>query len=362
MITFITIIIVAIFIYFLFKKYGTQNQEPENSKRQKEEKDMVSISSKTEGNTTTMTIDLNKEELLSRIKNGSIGQEDYTNDDYIENIVGFYGTEQFSQDKEYCVVYADGHYENDKWKKGHFAVVNGKKLLFKKRLERPNDCYVCNNGISICCDWLNSDDLEGKFIVFDQTGKLIFSKKTTANIGSSGISDDGKIAIFETYFSKTEDADQIFVIDTARCKVISRFNRPTSFNDTQIDTIKGLIKLIDNRKFIYEVDYSGNQTNKEEYDNQILNKGSIYDKLWFYSEKPDEEKFQDNNYLEVLYKAIKDEDAKYSFGLDRIYRMIGEYFEANNDIERTIEYWEKALEINPKVGVKRKLDKLKHNK
>ena len=320
---------------------------------------MVSISSKTERNTTTITIDLDEKGLLSRTENRNLGQEKCTSNEYIEEIVGFYGTKQFSQNKEYCVVYSDGYYENAKWKKGHFAVVNGKKLLFKKRLERPNDCYVSNNGISICCDWLNTDDLEGKFIVFDQTGKLIFSKKTTANIGSSGISDDGEIAIFETYNSKTEDADQIFVIDTVQCKAISMFNRPISFNNTQIDTKKGLIKLIDNRKFIYEVDYSGNQTNKEQYDNQILNKGSIYDKLWFYSEKPNEEKFQDKNYLEILYKATKDNDTKYSFGLDRIYRMIGEYFEANNDVVKTIEYWERALEINPKVGVKRKLDKLK---
>ncbi len=360
MTAFITILIVAIVIYLLVKKNGNQNQEIENSKRQKERKDLVNISSETEDN--TITINLNEEELLRRIEDGSFGKEDYSDEKSIEDIVGFYGKKQFSRNKSFCVVYSDGLYENDKWEKGHFAVLNGENLLFKKRLERPNNCYVSDNGISICCDWLNIDNLEGKFIVFDQRGKQIFSKKITANLGSSGISDDGKIAIFETYNSGTEDSNQIFIVNIEQGKIFSKFDRPSSFIETQIDTEKGLIKLIDNRKFIFEVDYSGNQTNREEYDAQILNKGSIYDKLWFYSEKPDEKKLQDNNYLDILYKATKDEDSKYSFGLDRIYRKIGEYYEANNDIEKTIEYWKKAIEINPKVGVKRKLDKIKNKK
>ncbi len=350
---FITILVIGGLIYLFTRKKG---------KGKTQTNDIVNISSHTKGNTTTMSIDLNKEGLLRRVKNGSFGQNEYSDDEYIEDIVGFYGTEKFSQNKKFCIVHSDGNYENDKWKKGQFAVLSGKKLLFKKRLERPHDCHISNSGISICCDWLNTDDLAGKFIAFDVTGKQIFSKKTAANLGSCAISNDGKIAIFETYNSKTEDADQIFVIDLEKGNITSKFDRPIAFIEAEFDTEKGLIKLIDNRKFAYEVDYNGNQTNKEEYDTKILEKGSVYDKLWFFIDKPDEEKFSERNYLDLLFKAIKDKDAQYSFGLDKLYRMIGEYYEANDETPQTIEYWEKAIEINPKVGVKRKLDKLKSKK
>lgn len=345
--------------------YPAQFLPPSQRKRKRSDDSgskLVNISSQTEGNTTTMTIDLNEEELIKRIKDGSFDAYEYSTDECIEDVVGFYGNEQFSKNKKYRVVYSDGYSDNDKWKKGQFAVLNGDKLLFKKRLERPNDCHISNNGISICCDWLNIDDLEGKFIAFDLTGKEIFSRKTTAGLGSSGISNDGRIALFETYNSDTEDADQIFVVDLEQGKIISKFDRPTAFIKTEIDTESGRIRLIDNRGFIFEIDFTGNQTNQEEYDSQILQKGSIYDKLWFYSDKPAEEKFQDKNYLDILYKALKDNDCQYSYGFDRLYRMIGEYYEANNDIKKTIEYWEKAIEVNPKVGVKRKLDKLRSEK
>lgn len=67
-------------------------------------------------------------------------------------------------------------------------------------------------------------------------------------------------------------------------------------------------------------------------------------------------------YKELLENALVDNDASYSFGKDRLFRMMGEYFEANGDIQRTIDNWEKAIEINPKVGVKRKLDTLRKKK
>ncbi len=76
-------------------------------------------------------------------------------------------------------------------------------------------------------------------------------------------------------------------------------------------------------------------------------------------EKPEEVNFKDKNYLDLLTLATKDKEAKYAFGADRIYRLIGEYHEANNNIEQTIANWERAISINPKVGIKRKLDKLK---
>ncbi|MGL4669820.1 MAG: hypothetical protein ACRCVG_04405 [Methanobacteriaceae archaeon] len=40
------------------------------------------------------------------------------------------------------------------------------------------------------------------------------------------------------------------------------------------------------------------------------------------------------------------------------YRVIGEIYEGNNDIEKTLKYFEKALAISERVGIKRKYNKL----
>jgi len=84
-----------------------------------------------------------------------------------------------------------------------------------------------------------------------------------------------------------------------------------------------------------------------------------YVKMRFYEEKPEQEKFSDPYYLQLLELALADENASYSFGMDRIYRKIGEYYEANDQPNKTIEIWDRAIAINGKVGIARRLELLK---
>jgi hypothetical protein len=334
------------------KTIATKN----NSNKTKDE--IVNVTSKNVGNNTLeFTIKLNEEVFLKKLKDGTLGSG--KRETTIENIAGFYGTKQYSSNQLYCVYYADRHYENNEWKNGDIALIKEKTLLFKKKLQRPNDCFVSNDGIVIACDWLNSDELTGEFLIFNSKGEELFSKKTTANLGNCAISDNSQIALFETHNSNTNDGGRIFIIDIPQKQVIRTIERPASFNSAKIDTEAKRIELIDHKGFTFEIDFEGNQTNAEEYENQILTKGSVYDRLWVYAEKPDEIKLKDQKYLELLTNALTDDDASYSFGKDKILRMIGDYHEANGNIEKTIENWEKAFSVNPKVGVKRKLDALK---
>lgn len=343
---------------FLNTQQQAHTTATQKSNSSKSSEKLVNITTKSVGNNTTeMTIELNEDVFLKKLKDGTLGSGKQEID--IEDITGFYGRKQYSPNRQYCVSYADGHFENDKCKNGDIALVKDKKLLFKKKLQRPNDCFVSNDGIVIACDWLNSDALTGKLLIFNETGEELFSKKTTANLGNCAISDNSQIALFETHNSDTNDGDKIFIVDIASKQIIKRFERPASFNSAIIDTENKRIKLKDHKGFVFEIDFDGNQTNIEEYENHILTKGSVYDRLWVYADKPDEIKLKDPKYLELLTKALTDKDASYSFGNDKIYRMIGEYHEANEDISKTIENWEKAMQINPKIGVKRKLDNLK---
>jgi len=332
------------------------NTTASNSDEIKDE--IVKVKSKNVGNNSTeFTIELNEEVFLKKLKDRTLGSG--KRETSIEDITGFYGNKQYSTNKTFCVSYADGHYNNDKWKIGNIALIKDNKLLFKKKVQRPNDCFVSNSGIVICCDWLNSESLVGKFLIYDAAGEEIFSKKTTANLGNCAISDNSEIALFETHNSETNDGDKIFIVDIAQKEIIKKFERPVSFNDAKIDTDCKRIKLKDNKGFVYEIDFDGNQTNESDYENQILTKGSVYDRLCLYADKPKEVKLKESKYLELLTKALTDEDATYSFGKDKIFRMIGDYHEANGNIDKTIENWEKAFSVNPKVGVKRKLDILK---
>jgi hypothetical protein len=319
---------------------------------------LVNITSKQVGdNITELYIELNEQELIKKTKEGVLRTD--KQEKTLEDITGIYGRESYSPNKEYCVSYCDGHYEGNKWKNGDIALVKDKTLLFKKKIQRPNDCFVSNNGIVICCDWQNSDALTGRLLIFDIKGEQLFAKKTTANLGMCAISDNSEIALFETYNSDTNDSDSIFIIDVKQQNIIHRFTRPTSFNKAIIDTDKRHIKLIDYRGFIYEIDFEGNQTNNNDYEKQIMTNGSIHDRLSLYSSKPDELKLNDARYLELLTESLTDKDVLYTFGQDKIQRMIGEFYEANDDSVKAIEHWEIALQLNPKIGLKRRLEAIR---
>ncbi|QLG43976.1 hypothetical protein [Costertonia aggregata] len=101
-------------------------------------------------------------------------------------------------------------------------------------MERPNDCKVSNDGIVICCDWLNWTELSGCFKIFDSFGEELISIKTKANLGNSSISLDSKIALVETHNSDNEDGDKIFLFDIPNRNLIAKLDRPTSFVKAKI--------------------------------------------------------------------------------------------------------------------------------
>lgn len=345
----IVIGIIGIVLVKLLKKKKPDEKETE----------LFSVKTKRKGNYhSELTIELNEEEFLKRAKNGTLNNgKPYQKT--LKDIAGFYGIEKKSPNKKYSVYFSDGMYEGSKWRNGNLALIYDTHLLFTKKIERPNYCKVNDKGTVICCDWLNSDNLTGKFYIFDESGNELFSYKAKANLGNCSISDNSEIAIFETHIAENNDGDKLFIIDVQLSKIRKKIDRPVSFNKAKIDTNKQRIKLIGPDGFDYEIDFNGKHTNQNEYEKQILEKGSVYDILYHYENKPDEIKFNDENFLITLQRAITDKEASYSFGLDGIYRKIGEYHEKNGDIPKTIEFWEKAIEVNPKVGVKRKLNSYK---
>ncbi|WP_370173247.1 hypothetical protein [Leeuwenhoekiella palythoae] len=279
----------------------------------------------------------------------------------IDRMTGFIGIKYYSPDQSLCVSCNSGYFTKDNWINGKIAVLNDKKLFFKKELERPNDCAISNNGKLACCDWLNSNDLSGKFYVFNQSGKEIYSLKTKANLGSCSISKNGEIAIVETHYSDSKDGNKLFVINTESSSIINALERPIPFISSRIDIDKKTIDLINKNEVVYKIDFNGNHINFKDFKIQLFQKSNTNEILLYYLKQPVEIKYQDKDYLNLLLKASKDKDCYISLRSDKVFREIGEFYENLGDLKKTIQYWEKAIEINPKVGIKRKLNDYKKN-
>jgi len=299
----------------------------------------------------------NKIKSAEKVKNKTYNHRIFSRE--IDKITGFIGTKYYSPDQNFCVSCNSEYFNRDNWNNGKIALVNDKKLLFKKELERPNNCAISNNGILACCDWLNSNDLSGKFYVFDQSGGELFSMKTRANLGSCSISENGEIAIVETHNSDNKDGNKLFIINTESSSVINELSRPIPFLTSKINSDTKTIELIDKNDVVYKIDFYGNHLNFEDFKIQLFKQNNTNEILLYYLKQPNEIKYQDKDYLNVLIKASTEKDCYISLRNDKIFREIGEFYEKLGDLKKTIQYWEKAIEINPKVGIKRKLDNYK---
>ena len=128
----IGLIIIAAAIYF-FSKKKKQKKQILNQEAKNNSEELFTITSDTVAkNTLQFTINLNKKEFFRRAKEGTLFTEKKDYEKTIEDIAGFYGSNEYSPNKVFCVSFCAGHNENENWQNGEVALIKDKTLLFKK--------------------------------------------------------------------------------------------------------------------------------------------------------------------------------------------------------------------------------------
>lgn len=120
--------------------------------------------------------------------------------------LGFLGMYSTSPDGRWTIGWSDSFEKPDGGiRGGRRESGNGKYVLcFESivaahgELERPNSPSVANNGSFSIEDWKFGGNLDGRFYVFDKSGKELISRDFQANIISSSISENGQLAICQT--------------------------------------------------------------------------------------------------------------------------------------------------------------------
>lgn len=280
--------------------------------------------------------------------------------------INMIGPFEKSPDEKYVLVLKDsdkkgGRGGNRLSGKGRFALVRDGKVLYTGQCERPTNGVVSNSGSFAIGDTLFSDKVGAKLYVYTPNGELTFSHKFSANIKSMGISDNGQYVIIQLYNSDTEDSAKSILFDTSNKRIISRFD-PISFGNVkhyEFFMNEGFIQFCysSGRKYLYTFD--GTFLDYERYDKERIEDASATDLVMIVREKmqsPSPEK------LPVLLELI---ERAFSMGLKGFhdysptaFRLKGEILEAMNNRTEAISSYKKALELNPKIGVKRKLQQL----
>ena len=282
--------------------------------------------------------------------------------------IGFIGQTSRSPDGNYTLGWSDsdpsalvGGYRKEG--RGCFVLLRGHDLILRGTLERPNDGKVSNSGIFIFNDWLLGDGLKGVFCAFYPTGQPILLHRFEANLHTNGLSQGGELAVCQTCNSPTPDGDKLSLFDLRTTALLWQIRPPTGWATSyQFDLQRGLVRLKYKGLGVFDYSLSGEFLDNARWEAAQIEKGDGYNVLQIARQRLAGSSGQLNpesvsELMRILAIAWNRLDLYPGFRA-MVERTRGEISERQGDLQATIRYYEAALALDPKVGVKRRLASL----
>ncbi len=251
---------------------------------------------------------------------------------------------------------------------GRYILLERGKVKLQAKMRHPNNGMISNSGVFILSD-LTPKGMYGVFHIINADGETLIKQKCKANLGSTAISDDGTFAVCQALESTSRsDSCKLFFFDIKNKKLLwnklpetigSELNWPKSY---RFDTKKKMLYLMHDKNRVYRYTFEGTFIDFKLYRQDCINNGNDIEFLQAIKELKEELSVNTDSHgydelVAPLTKGLKrffDKDTK-----SKIHRVLGEIYHLQGNDAEAIKHFETALKLNPRVGVKRTLEKLK---
>jgi len=249
---------------------------------------------------------------------------------------------------------------------GRYLLLEGNTVLAEGRLTRAEDGRVANNGNFIINDWEDGSTLGGSLFAFDRAGREIICRHFNANLFNNGLSTDGRFAACHTCNSYDPDDSAILAIfDLSAGREVAHWRAESGWPDSYEFSADGESISLGYKGFgAFRYSLTGDFIDRDIWIDACLTKGQYGTTILM---------------VESLIKAASKElpaglASKLIAPLDRIdaelgtaepqwralaLKLRGICLEASGAPVEALRCYEMALELNPKIGVKRRADHLK---
>lgn len=251
---------------------------------------------------------------------------------------------------------------------GKYILLERGKVKLQVKMKHLKNGMVSNAGVFIISD-LTSKGMYGVFNIINADGETLIRQRCRANLGSTGISEDGHFAVCQALESTSKpDSCKLFFFDIKNKKLLwkktpetigSELNWAKSY---RFDTKKKILHLIHDKNRVYRYTFEGTFIDSKLYRLHRIDTGNDIEFLEAIKELKEElssnsDAREYNSFIIPLEKGLKrfsDKDTK-----SKIHRALGEIFHLQGNDTEAIKHFETALKLNPRIGVKRTLDNLK---
>jgi outer membrane protein assembly factor BamB len=285
-------------------------------------------------------------------------------DEYFEVGNNFFCDTARSLDGRYLVGASDGHIdERGRQRRGTCALKDARTgtLCFKAAVTRGNNPHVSNDGQVIVEDW-KDQNLSGALISFNRTGERIWAKHFKANIFTSGLSVNGCRAFVSTCNSDhAAHSGKTFLLDAATGEVI--WSRD-GWGDVRFDgdAIGVDLEAADGSKRFFPFDESGALPPAYHEAADLLRADKERGQYWAVLPKAQAALKGTPPDIAMAKQLLAELDGKEEGipGPSRacLLRLRGELAVAEGNTAAALDLWRQALDLDPKVGIRRRYEAL----
>jgi hypothetical protein len=249
-----------------------------------------------------------------------------------------------------------------RWESGRWALLDGERVVHSGHLARPNSGAVSDVGSAVIADWTSDEELQGDLIFVDTDGQVSRLRRYAANLYGVGMSQSGRFAAVSTLAAPSDDASLVAVWD---------MRDRTELWRRHIDRVFGEVFAFDeSRSLLWLNPATANQlafhldgriaTDIAEYQTWLVTAAASSAVVTVVTLQLAEwgipDGAQGEQVLQWLSGAVQ--RSTQPFEQASLLRRMGEVAEALGRTDKVIEYWRRAVALNPNVGVKQKLKKI----
>lgn len=282
--------------------------------------------------------------------------------------LSFFGPVIASPNKKYLLAWQDAHNESGRGGMrdsghGQYVLLQDGSLKLQNRLERPNDGKVADNGNFVLSDWLFGEGLKSKFYAFNIAGETLAEISLKANMRDTWISQEGDFACCHTAISDDEEDSSALCWFDLRTGLLI-FKKAW---DWQPKTFE-----VDLQRRVLYLHFAGGEKIGIDESGTVLEKGK-----WLEMQI---KAFPPNAILSVVSQEIGEEEDKaivieklnlFAGILERLSnanvekqcarlaKIVGEMHERFGHQGEAVLFYDKALKLDPKIGLKKRLEDLK---
>ena len=276
----------------------------------------------------------------------------------------FYVSGRRSPNGRFLVGAADGHHEGDRLKSGKVVLVDLQQgqICFHKSLKRARNPWVSDEGLVTAENWLSwGGPLGGEVVAFQPSGERAWKRSYKANVYGTHLSGDGRHLLISTCNSDhAPHSGKTWLVEAGTgtdlwCRDgfgAVRFKGSTPVVGTEGDRESSTNEF-------FPLDETGQPPGAFEAARRAASDRRNRGQPWWVFSKVDGALKEESSAeeLQSLLPLIDEMEGKHELddkSRAKAHRARGEIAERAGDLQQAYDWWSRALEEDPKVGIKRR--------